>query len=150
MREIDYVCKDRLGNKVLPRCHYWEWNTKGYCSQFNSYTSLLYYKIKELQASSFFFFLSFVVVVVIVVVISMETQASLSYQGTTRCANISFKGPFRDPKKHNQSGQVAPWPYMHVFGSKLWQLFCQLVLGSIFKWQPWLGQMWWSNFLTFV
>ena len=59
MREIAYVCKDRLGNKVLPGCHYWEWNTKGYCSQFNSYTSLLYYKIKELQASSFFFFFCF-------------------------------------------------------------------------------------------
>ena len=133
MRAIAYVCKDRSRNKVLPGCHYWEWNIKGYCNQFNSYTNLLYHKIKEWQASCFFFFFW----------ISKETQTSLFYHGTTRCANLSFKGPFRYPKKHNQFGQSGTMtiPYMHVFGSKLWQLFCQLVLGSIFKWQPWLGQM---------
>ena len=42
----------------------------------------------------FFFFL-----------IGKETQTSLSYQGTTRCANISLKGLFPDPERHNQSGQ---------------------------------------------
>ena len=31
MRAIAYVCKDRSRNKVLLGCHYWEWNTKGYC-----------------------------------------------------------------------------------------------------------------------
>ena len=28
MRATAYVCKDRSGNKVLPGCHYWEWDTK--------------------------------------------------------------------------------------------------------------------------
>ena len=37
--------------------------------------------------------------------IGKETQTSLSYQGTTRCANISLKGLFPDPERHNQSGQ---------------------------------------------